>query len=171
MIFEKYPNWASTYSVERPFEEKVTRRESWEIGLYAQRNMNIFRVLVFCVYVTTHRFFFLMHVYVSSLSLLYPSSAWKTKQIISIYMTISENTRHLNLIVLFFFTFTVFPSQASVTSQRASRCSNEDSTPVKFAGWLFQRRQKNCWSIEVWLPVYLKWKRNGKMNENQIYIN
>lgn len=50
-------------------------------------------------------------------------------------------------------TLTVFPSQASVTSHSASRCSKDVKTPVKLAGWLFQRKQKNCWSIELWFPV------------------
>lgn len=43
-------------------------------------------------------------------------------------------------------TLTVSPSQASVTSQSASRCNRLASTSVRLFGWLFQRKQ-NCWSI------------------------
>lgn len=41
---------------------------------------------------------------------------------------------------------TVSPSQARVTSQRASLWRRFANTSVRFVGWLFQRRQ-NCWSI------------------------
>lgn len=43
-------------------------------------------------------------------------------------------------------TLTVSPSQARVTSHKASLCSRLASTSVRLFGWLFQRKQ-NCWSI------------------------
>lgn len=46
-------------------------------------------------------------------------------------------------------TLIVLPSHASVTSQSASRCSSDVSTPVRFVGWLFQRKQY-CWSMLLW---------------------
>lgn len=59
-----------------------------------------------------------------------------------------------NQICLTKLTLTVSPSQANVTSQRASLCNKEVRTPVRFVGWLFQRKQ-NCWSIVPWSVLYL----------------